>query len=751
MNDLSQWARLQARRVDALLALPRLAEEAEDERQFLQQVLALAEALTRSRVSFFHFVGEDEDSIELVAWSARTLDGYCQVLHDSHYPVAQAGLWAEALRQRQPVVVNDYAAQDEGKRGLPSGHAPLQRLISLLVLLGERAVAVVGVGNKDEDYSKADVQSLQLLANAAWQVAMLRRQAREAHLADELWRHAHEGMFVTDAQRKILSVNASLIRMSGYSEEELLGQTPAILNSGRHDQAFFEQMEAALASDEGLWRGEIWNRDKDGVVHPYWMSITRVDVGAGQCHFLAVLSDLLPVKQSVEQLEYLSEHDALTGLHNRRWLEQELDRRLSYCQQAKPLCAVVIVGLDHFSRVNEGLGMAGGDAVLKAVARRLRHSLAREDLIARFMGDKFVLCLASGRSLTQIVQSTQALIGLMGEPLALPDHGLDGMDEDANLVLSASVGVSLFPEHADSAQWLLNHAERALRQAKSMGRSRVQFFEPVGDGIAREAVVLESALRKALDAGQLSLNFQPQLRLSDGELAGAEVLLRWQHPRLGRVSPARFIPLAEDLGLMGRIGDWVLREALAQLAGWRKQGLAVPRLAVNVSVRQLSDESLPARVEALLEQFRLSAGDLELELTESVLMHDPQRGAAICEAFRDLGVCMALDDFGTGYSSLSYLHRLPLDRLKIDRSFVQGLGVDAVSESIVGAIVALAKGMRITTIAEGAETMNQVAALRSLEVDMVQGYVCSKPMSAQDFAAWFQAPEACLLRLGIDN
>ena len=554
------------------------------------------------------------------------------------------------------------------------------------------------------------------------------RDAQERQrLASTVVDNSTEGVVVTDASSRILSVNAAVTRLLGYTESELLGKTPALFKSGRHDRAFYAAMWSAIAVT-GRWQGEIWNRRKDGEVFPEHMSLSTVRDAAGNItHYVCIFSDISEQKVQQERLEYLAHRDALTGLSNRVWFRQQLEGAVRQAQASGEQMAVLLINLDRFKDVNDSYGHAVGDEVLQHLARQVRTALRPGDLLGRLAGDEMAVVARNLRHAEGAAAVARQLIAAVAEPWRSPE-GLE-------VVVGSSVGICMFPEHADTAELLLQGAHSAVYGAKARGRGALCFFAEEMTLAARERLELESRLRQALLQGQLLLYYQPQVDIASGRIIGAEALLRWPDPQEGMISPARFIPVAESSGLIGPLGEWVLRTACQQGQRWHEAGLPAVTIAVNVSPRQFQLTDLVACVHSALADSGFAADCLELEITESALADRFEETLQVLLRLRDLGLHLAVDDFGTGYSSLAHLKRFPIDVLKIDQGFVRDIPHSADDMAISAAIIAMGHSMGLRVLAEGVETPAQLAFLRERGCDSYQGYLRSRPLPAADFAA----------------
>ena len=555
-----------------------------------------------------------------------------------------------------------------------------------------------------------------------------RRRAEEAlRQAAIVFENTREGITITDADERILRVNRAFCELTGYSAEEVQGQTPRLLHSGRQDPEFYAALWASLR-ETGSWQGELWNQRKNGELYPELLSISAVKNAEGVVtHYVGVFADLSQIKASEERLDFLAHHDPLTGLPNRLLLAARLQHSINIASRDRHLLALLVLDLDRFKDINDSYGHSAGDALLQQVAERLVQRLRNADTVIRLGGDEFAILLEDLAQPQDAARVALEIINLFNEPWRL----ING----AEVRLGVSLGISLFPEHGQSAEDLLREADAALYQAKNEGRGRFQYFSAELTEAARQRIEMEGRLRRAIAQEQLRVYYQPRVDLRSGRIVGAEALVRWQDPERGLIAPGRFIPLAEETGLIGALGAWVLREACRQGKCWIDAGLPPLSLSVNLSAHQIHHGDLVMTVTETLRETGFPAQQLELELTESALMQHEAEAVTILERLRGLGLRLAMDDFGTGYSSLAYLKRFPLDVLKIDKSFVDDLPQQQDAMEIAATIIAIGHILGLEVLAEGVETPEQLAFLQLKGCDQYQGYLTSPPTPADAFVA----------------
>ena len=565
----------------------------------------------------------------------------------------------------------------------------------------------------------------------------------ERHKADANLRHAGivfdeaiEGIFITDGKGRIIRVNRAFSDITGYDEDEALGNTPKLLQSEHHDIHFYVNFWYELLKED-RWQGEFWNRHKSGEIYVCWENITTIRNEHGDIiNYICIFSDITEKKNSEEHVRHLAHHDALTDLPNRVLFNERVTHGLARAHREANKVAVMFLDLDRFKQINDSLGHPVGDDLLKALARRLASIVREDDTVARIGGDEFTILLEGVDNVQDVATVAAKIIESFNHPYTLSGH---------ELIMTASVGISLYPDDGNDVDTLLQNADAAMYRAKEKGRNNYQFYTTELSDSALYQLTLETQLRRALERNELELYYQPQLSLDNDQLVGAETLLRWHNPDKGMISPAIFIPLLEETGLILPIGEWVLRTACQQAMSWMEEGIIFGVVSVNISGIQLERGDLLETVTAVLKETGLAPEKLELEITESAIMHDTECVIETLEMLQKMGVKLAIDDFGTGYSSLSYLKRLPLHKLKIDQTFVADITVDDNDEAIVRTILALASSLQLDVIAEGVETEEQQAKLLAMGCREVQGYLHSKPLPADEFLVWvkkFNSTEA---------
>ena len=549
----------------------------------------------------------------------------------------------------------------------------------------------------------------------------------QADLAKIIFRHAADGIAITDADGHVLAVNEAFSRLTGYETEEIRGRTLSVLNSGRHSPEFYENMWKTLV-EHGRWQGEIWNRRKNGEVYAEWLSISDVHDEQGQrTHFIGVFTDITQIMESQTELRFLAHHDPVTLLPNRLLFNDRFDQAVRRALRDLRQLAVLFIDLNQMRDLNDTLGHVVSNNLMAEIARHMIASIRETDTLARLSGDEFILLIEDIDGPRSASQTADKLLKAFDEPVRIGED---------RFFVSASIGISLFPMDGHSLNDLIANADTAMHQARAHGRNTYRFYSEEMSAYAGERMMLERLLRQSIEQNELTLNYQPQFDATTLALVGVEALLRWTNPVLGAVGPDRFVPVAEDNGLIHPIGEWVLRAACAQFVEWQRQGVAPRTISVNISAKQIGLGNFVDMVQKILSDTGLDGKYLELELTESVLT-DVAYVVPTIEGLRQLGIQISIDDFGTGFSSLSYLKTLPIRKLKIDRSFILDIGVDPGNEAIIRAIIGLAHTLGLSVIAEGVETEDQAEFLRREGCEDFQGHLLGRAVSASDFSQYF--------------
>ena len=552
-----------------------------------------------------------------------------------------------------------------------------------------------------------------------------RRLANEEslRLAGQVFDATLDAIFVTDTEGIIVTVNPAFTRVTGYSADEVVGQPPALLRDGFQDEAIYGAMRQSLDS-AGHWSGELVHRHKNGATYPGLLSVSAArDAHGAVRNYVGVFMDLSERKAEQHLIDFLSYHDALTGLPNRALARQRFSQGLAGCREGQQM-VVMCLDLDRFKSINDSLGHQHGDRVLQAVAAYLGHCVLEGDTVSRQGGDEFQLILQDAVGLERARRAADCILAGLRSELQV-----DGMQ----VALTASIGIAVGPSDGVTLDELVRNADTALVRVKETGRNSYSFFTESMNADLRDKMAIHTQLRGAIARAEFEVVYQPQMSLKSGAMVGAEALLRWQNPVLGVVRPDRFIPLAEEFGLIGEIGDWVLDTVCAQIKLWRALGHADIKVAVNLSARQFEDSCTVDFVLQTLERHGVPASCLGLEITEGTVMGDPDKAGAALKRLKDIGVSISLDDFGTGYSSLGYLKRFAIDTLKIDKSFVDDVTDNPADAAIALSVVSLGHNLNMKVIAEGVETREQLDFLRDHGCDEMQGYYFSRPVSAEAF------------------
>ncbi len=561
------------------------------------------------------------------------------------------------------------------------------------------------------------------ICGTARNVTQVHIAERQHRIAAEVLNSMNEAVCVTDLDHRFVSANQAFMRVSGYAESEIIGQPVDLLHSARQPDEAYRQMREGYRN-HGHWRGELWQRRKNGEEFLSWLEVSTVPDHLGRrTHYVSVMTDITERKRNEQDLRYLANYDTLTGLPNRSLLIERLVASIDRASRSDARVAVLFLDLDHFKHVNDSMGHSSGDLVLRAVGERLRTCVGESDIVARLGGDEFTLLVEGLRDIADAEAVAKKVIRALSSPL-----DIEGARE---LVVTTSIGVSVFPDHARGPMSLLKFADTAMYQAKEQGRNTYAVYTEAMDIAARRWADTAAALRRAVENRELQVVYQPKLTLATGKISGVEALLRWRSAELGEIPPSHFIPLAEQTGLIVELGNYVIRTACAQLKSWRDVGLDDISIAINVSVLQLLRGELAARLRRSLAEYDLDPALLELELTETMLMARAEHAVSTLGELKAIGISLAIDDFGTGYSSLSYLKRLPIDTLKIDASFVRDITTDPDDRAITATIIRMAQSLQLTVVAEGVETQEQFEYLRDHGCQQIQGHWLARPLSAE--------------------
>jgi len=557
-------------------------------------------------------------------------------------------------------------------------------------------------------------------------------------LLASVFEHTQEGIVITNPDSIIVEVNDSFLRISGYTRDDLIGQKPSMLQSGQHGPEFYSAMWMALL-EEGLWRGEVWNRRKDGEMFPEHLTISAVlDDHGHPSHYVGVVLDITAIKRHEAELDRIAHYDALTGLPNRVLLNDRFRQAVAKAQRAQKLLGVCFLDVDGFKPVNDTHGHGAGDLLLIELAERFRIELRGNDTVARLGGDEFIILLADLEDETACIQILERLLATVSRPFSIGGHIVQ---------VTASIGVTLYPLRGGDTDTLMRQADQAMYKSKQMGKNTYFFYDDDQDSVAIEKQKMIKRFRNALSDHELVLHYQPKVNMRTGTIVGAEALIRWHHPERGLLPPGEFLPVIENDEIIIDLGNWVIREALSQMEIWDRQGLHLP-ISVNISPLHLQSPNFIEHLKDVLrEAGRLKQHCLEIEITETAAINDLRHITHLIESCRALGVYSALDDFGTGYSSLTYLKLIPVQTLKIDKSFILDMSRDAEDHAIVSGVIGLAKAFNLTVIAEGVETTEHGLLLMALGCDLAQGYGIAPPMPEERFVEWSHQwiPEAAWL------
>lgn len=592
--------------------------------------------------------------------------------------------------------------------------------------IGGKHAAVEALRAGAADYLTKNELSSETLERSIRHLVERKRMEEKLRMASKVIESTADGVFVTDSKSVIQSVNPALLKITGFSEEELVGNKPNIWRSEHHDKSFYQTMWANLLKD-GHWHGEIWNRRKSGEPFPARLTISAIEDAKGVAtHYACTMHDMTEIKESQREVEHRAYHDALTGLPNRQLFLDRLDQAINRAKIEKHIFGVLFIDLDNFKKINDSMGHAAGDEVLKDVAGRLTSSSREADTVARLSGDEFAVIVEK----IEFEQEAGIIALRTKEMFAKPF-----IQSGEELFLSVSIGIALYPANGKTAEEILKNADMAMYQVKKLGKDGLHYFTESLNEAAQKRLNLEKNLRRAVTNDEFVVYYQPKVDFQTGKITGMEALVRWIQPDGTIVSPADFIPVAEETGMIIPIGKTVFKKACRQAVKLQKITDTPIRVAVNLSARQFQQKGVINMVKSILKSTGMEPSQLEIEITESMVMTDMETAIETMNAFSDMGIHISIDDFGTGYSSLGYLKRFPIDSLKIDQSFVRDIVGDANndSEKIASAIIAMSKSLNLKVIAEGVETVEQRDFLRDQGCDEMQGYLFSKPVPGDEF------------------
>lgn len=681
-------------------------------------------------------VPSGDDHLKLALWASGEVfwdyDLIGRRLHrlraDEHSPSSHAITMLTRVGDIPQIHPHDLPLVTQRLRSHLRGEAPLFMSEHRMDMRGDGQWTWVRARGRVVEH---DAQGRALrLAGTARDITASRNAEYEHRVASEVMRSMSEAVAVLDAEYRFITVNPSFSRMTGYDGAEVAGQPLSLLDSRQNTSDSTARMSTQLQR-EGRWSGEAWKVRKDGEEILCRIETNVVPDASGQrLMVVLVLNDITEQKRAEQELRYLANYDTLTSLPNRSLLSERLSRAVVRARRERTRVAVLFIDLDRFKDINDSLGHATGDRILRAAAARVQQTVGHQHTVARLAGDEFTVVLEGITAPADAERVAERVIQAFTQPLSFGDR--------LEIAVSPSIGISLYPEHAQVPTELLKHADTAMYQAKSAGRHTWAVYSEEMDEKTRHRAILTSALRRALERDELRVVYQPRLSLHRQQITGTEALLRWESRELGEISPAQFIPLAEESGLIVDIGIWTLRQACQTLRSWHDAGMDHLSVAVNVSSLQLQRGDLADVVARVLAETGVNASRLELELTESVLMASPEQNSRVLQACRALGVSIAIDDFGTGYSSLAYLKRLPLNTLKIDQEFVRDINHDIEDEAITSAIIAMAQSLSLHVVAEGVETAAQLAFLQLRGCDEIQGHHVSRALEPADCLAFIR-------------
>ncbi len=724
-HDLSRRSAI----LDALIACDGMLHSSESWKKVVLDVLGLLGSSSGySRVSLFKNVTDAMHkpcAHNLCCWSVPGIPTFPAQHSTLHYADVGCSRWSEELSNGSPVFGQLHAFSEIEQGFLNS--IGTKTLILAPVIDGEHVWGFIAMERCDvcTEISAHELGALVAVGRSFGMAIQREGSAVRLRQAIIAFDSAAEGMVITDADMRIEGVNRGFTGITGYSEAEVLGHVAYEIDPERVSAEHYQEITSALER-EGRWRGELENQRKNGEFFSELVTFTAVKDGDGKTvNYVGVFSDNSETKLVQNTLHEMVNHDSLTNLPNRRLLNELTGHALRRAEREKNSVAILFIDLDRFKVINDTLGHQVGDKLLIEVSGRLTRVMRDSDTVARLDGDEFVVMMDSLRDVEDASRVAKKIVSSLQQEFVI---------EGKDIYIGASVGISVFPGDGDDVADLLKAADIAMYQVKSEGKNSYRFYSPDLSDNAVERFQMETELRRAIERKQFKVYYQPQVSLTTGRIVGAEALVRWNHPKLGIVPPAKFIPLAEETGLVVHIGEWVLREAASQVVAWESEGHDLQSMSVNISGVQVQRSNFADTVYGILVETGCNPAKLELEITESVVMHNTEYVISVFGRIKEPGVRLAIDDFGTGYSSLSYLKRLPLDKLKIDQSFVRELVLNNDDKAIANAVIALANSLGLKVIAEGVETVEQADMLTEMGCNDAQGYLFGKAVKAHEFA-----------------
>ncbi len=638
-------------------------------------------------------------------------------------------------RQRKEL----HAAQDELEKRIVERTAELRAAnVRMKSEIRERYRAELELRQAHGDLERRVTERTAELTEAnrmlLQEIAERKKAEEKLSLAAKVIQNTNEAVVISDSLGRIVDVNDSFCAMTGYPREEILGKSPLMIHAEIMDSQAEQEIRKTV-NETGHWHGEMTNRRKNGETYPVLLSISAVVNDDGEVgHYVRIFTDIANIKQAEERLHHLAHYDSLTGLPNRILFQDRLEQAMRESERDRTATVLMLLDLDAFKNVNDTFGHKVGDELLTAVGNRISMCVRSSDTVARLGGDEFTVVMRNVNNLRGAVKVARTITGALAQPIRLSGR---------ELFITASIGITSYPADADNAERLLQNADTALYHAKQQGKNNFQFFSEEMNVEVLERLTLELDLRAALEHRQFMIYYQPIVSFRNGKMISAEALLRWNHPTRGLLEPNKFISVAEETGQIVSIGEWVLHSVCAQVKAWQEAGYDSVPVAINVSGLQLKQQDFTEKVRRILDETGLMPGYIEFELTETFAQRDPEQSISILRDIRSFGIGLAIDDFGTGYSSLSYLKRYPIDKLKIDRSFVEDIATNPDDTAIVEAIVGVAHGLKLQVVAEGVETLDQLDFLRAQGCDAWQGFYFSCPLPAHDFVALLTQRPQC--------